>query len=51
MLAMALLMQRRGQKRWTRIHLPGFDMRDGRHYTFRPGASFWLGVAGGWAWM
>lgn len=47
MLALALLMQKRRQKRWDRIYLPGFDMRDGRHYTFRPGASYWLGVASG----
>lgn len=47
MLALALLRMKRGQDRWERIWLPGFDMADGRHYTFRPGAHFWLGVARG----
>jgi hypothetical protein len=47
MLALALLQKRRRQKDWRRIWLPGCDMRDGRHFTFRPGTHFWLGMAAG----
>lgn len=47
MLALAVLQRKRGQVRWTRIWLPGCDMGDPVHYTYRPGSHFWLGVATG----
>lgn len=47
MLALALLRKLRGQKAWKRIWLPGCDMADGRHFGFRAGTHFWLGLARG----
>jgi hypothetical protein len=47
MLALAAYKLRIGEASWRHVWLPGCDMADGRHYTFRPGAHFWLGVLKG----
>lgn len=47
MLALALLLHRRGEQKLERICLPGVEMSDPAHFALRSGCNFWLGIAVG----